>query len=158
MVIGKISEAASGFTKYPGAIRKALFFLKEQDFEAMEDGTYPIDGENSYAILQRYITREPESGKPEAHRQYVDIQYIVKGAEELGWCPLNPELTPMAPYDGDKDIIFYEKMIPGSTVTLREGSFAVLYPADVHRPCGSLKGVPAPVTKVVVKIAVDCIR
>lgn len=158
MVIGKISEAASGFAKYPEAIRKALFFLKEHDFEAMEDGKYPIDGENSYAILQRYNTREPDSGKPEAHRQYVDIQYIVKGAEELGWCPLNPELTPLDSYDSEKDIIFYEKMVPGSTVPLQEGNFAVLYPADVHRPCGWLGGVSAPVTKVVVKIAVDHIR
>ncbi|MBQ1856054.1 MAG: YhcH/YjgK/YiaL family protein, partial [Anaerovibrio sp.] len=118
----------------------------------------PIDGKNSYAILQRYSTRLPESGKPEAHRQYVDIQYIVRGREELGWCPLNPELIEASPYDIEKDIVFYEKLVPGSSVVLDEGTFAVLYPADVHRPCGSVDGKLAPVTKVVVKIAVDYIK
>lgn len=158
MVIGKISEAGSGFTKFPMAIRKALFFLHDQDFSTMEDGVYPIDGKNSYAILQRYDTRMPDSAKPEAHRQYVDIQYIVKGQEELGWCPLNPELQEHTKYDMDKDIIFYEKLVPGSSIILDEGCFAVLYPADVHRPCGAVDGKSGPVTKVVVKIAVDYIK
>ena len=158
LVLGKIKEVSSGFTKFPDAIRKALFFLAEHNFNEMKDGTYPIDGKNSYAILQRYSTRLPESGKPEAHRQYVDIQYIVRGREELGWCPLNPERIEASPYDIEKDIVFYEKLVPGSSVVLDEGTFAVLYPADVHRPCGSVDGKLAPVTKVVVKIAVDYIK
>ena len=158
LVLGKIKEVSSGFTKFPDAIRKALFFLAEHNFNEMKDGTYPIDGKNSYAILQRYSTRLPESGKPEAHRQYVDIQYIVRGREELGWCPLNPELREHTKYDIDKDIIFYERLVPGSSVILREGYFAVLYPADVHRPCGAVNGESEPVTKVVVKIAVDYIK
>lgn len=158
MVIGKINEASSGFTKFPEVIRKALFFLHEHDFNSMDDGVYPIDGKKSYAILQRYTTRPSESAKPEAHRQYVDIQYLVEGREELGWCPLNPELREHTKYDIDKDIIFYERLVPGSSVILEEGSFAVLYPADVHRPCGAVHGDPMPVTKVVVKIAVDYIK
>ena len=158
MVIGRINEGTSGFTKFPEAIRTALHFLHEQDFKNMEDGVYPIDGKNSYAILQRYNTRIPDSAKPEAHRQYVDIQYIVDGQEELGWCPLNPELREHTKYDIDKDIIFYERLVPGSSVIRREGYFAVLYPADVHRPCGAVNGESEPVTKVVVKIAVDYIK
>ena len=67
-------------------------------------------------------------------------------------------LIPEIPYDIDKDIVFYEKLVPGSSIVLDEGTFAVLYPADVHRPCGSLDGKLAPVTKVVVKIAVDYIK
>ncbi len=158
MVIGKISQATAGFTKFPEAIRRALFFLYEHDFKTMEDGIYPIDGKNSYAILQRYNTKLPGTSKPEAHRQYVDIQYIVEGREELGWCPLNPELKANTKYDIDKDIIFYERLVPGSSVILEEGAYAVLYPADVHHPCGAIEGKVGPVTKVVVKIAVDYIK
>ena len=87
MIIGNISEAASGFSKYPEAVREALQYLCQQDFKNMADGKYPIHGEDSFAILQRYNTRVPESGKPEAHRQYVDIQYIVEGREEVPYEP-----------------------------------------------------------------------
>lgn len=158
MIIGNINEAESGFDKYPKAIQEALHFLSQQDFANMEDGKYPIHGEDSFAILQRYETREPESGKPEAHRQYVDIQYIAEGREELGWCPLSPELAICDPYDKDKDLVFFDKLIPITALTLEQGAFAVLYPCDVHRPCGSLGDAPEKVTKVVVKVAVDYIE
>ena len=158
MIIGNINEEVSGFSKYPEAIREALQYLCKQYFKNMEDGRYPIHGEDSFAILQRYSTRVPESGKPEAHRQYVDIQYIVEGREELGWCPMSPELKVCEPYNAEKDIVFFDKLIPISGITLAAGNFAVLYPTDVHRPCGSVEDAPAPVTKVVVKIAVDYIR
>ena len=78
MIIGNMKEAASGFGRYPVAVREALEFLRSHDFTTMEDGKYPIHGEDSVAILQRYETREPDSGKPEAHRRYVDVQYIVR--------------------------------------------------------------------------------
>ncbi len=158
MIIGNMGEAASGFSKYPEAIREALEFLQKQDFRQLEDGRYPIHGEDSFAILQRYETRVPENGKPEAHRQYVDIQYIVEGREQLGWCPMSPELKVCDPYEEQRDIIFFDKLIPITALTLEEGSFAVLYPYDVHRPCGSLAKEPEKVTKVVVKIAVDYIK
>lgn len=158
MIIGNIKEAESGFSKYPERIRQALRFLKETDFSQMPDGRIEID-EGMYANLQRYETRVPNSGKPEAHRQYVDVQYVVEGEEELGWCPLHPNLVPVDPYDVEKDLIFYQELVPGSHTYLHQGDFAVLYPADVHRPCGSIHPeAPAKVTKVVVKVAVDTIK
>lgn len=158
MIYGNMKEAASGFSKYPDAVQEALRFLSQHDFKNMPDGKYSIHGEDSYAILQRYETRVPESGKPEAHRQYVDIQYIVEGREELGWCPMSPELKVVEPYNQEKDIVFFDNLIPISGVTLEEGSFAVLYPTDVHRPCGTVGDIPTHVTKVVVKISVDYMR
>ena len=155
MIIGNMKESASGFGKYPDAIREALEFLHSHDFSTMQDGRYPIHGEDSVAILQRYETREPESGKPEAHRRYVDVQYIVSGREEMGWCPMSPELKVCDPYDANKDIVFFDNLIPISGLELSAGDFAVLYPTDVHRPCGSVGGAPQQVVKVVVKIAVD---
>ena len=158
MIIGNMKEAASGFGRYPEAVREALEFLRSHDFTTMEDGKYPIHGEDSVAILQRYETREPDSGKPEAHRRYVDVQYIVSGREEMGWCPMSPELKVCDPYDQEKDIVFFDNLIPISGFELAAGDFAVLYPTDVHRPCGSPEGGPQQVTKVVVKIAIDHMR
>lgn len=157
MVIGNIKEADTGFKKYPDRIRKALNFLKDTDFSQLPDGRIDID-EGMYANLQRYETRVPNSGKPEAHRLYIDVQYVVEGEEEMGWCPINPDLEPVAPYDEEKDLIFYQNLVPESTVPLRKHDFAILYPHDVHRPCGSLYAEPTKVTKVVVKIAVNTIK
>lgn len=158
MIIGNIREVPGDLDKYPEAVREALEFLRGHDFAAMEDGKYPIHGEDSFAILQRYSTRVPESGKPEAHRQFVDVQYIVEGREQLGWCPMSPELEVCDPYQEDKDIVFFDHLIPVSDIALEQGDFAVLYPSDVHRPCGSLGEASEPVTKVVVKIAVDYMK
>ena len=158
MIIGNMNEAASGFDKYPKAIKEALDFLCSHDFTAMDDGRYPIHGDDSVAIVQRYETRQPDSGKPEAHRRYVDVQYIAAGREELGWCPMSPELQVCNPYDSNKDIVFFDSLIPISGIELEAGDFAVLYPTDVHRPCGSPAGGAQQVTKVVVKIAVDYMR
>lgn len=158
LIIGNIREVVDGLDKYPEAVREALKFLHSHDLASMEDGKYPIHGEDSFAILQRYSTRVPESGKPEAHRKYVDVQYIVEGREQLGWCPMSPELEVCDPYQEDKDIAFFDHLIPVSTIALEPGDFAVLYPSDVHRPCGSLGEKSEPVTKVVVKIAVDYMK
>lgn len=158
MFVGNINDVAGGLAKYPERIRQALRFLQATDFSKLPDGKIEID-DGMYANLQRYETRIPESGKPEAHRQYVDVQYVVEGEEELGWCPLHPRLQVYTPYDAEKDLIFYQDLEPtGSTVPLHKGDFAVLYPQDVHRPCGSLNLEPSHVTKVVVKVRVDTIK
>ena len=76
----------------------------------------------------------------------------------MGWCPMSPELKVCDPYDQEKDIVFFDNLIPISGIELAAGDFAVLYPTDVHRPCGSPEGGPQQVTKVVVKIAIDHMR
>ena len=156
MFIGNID--ASGSTThgaYPEAIQRALEYLCANDFKNMEDGTYPIEGEKMFAKVQRYETRLLESCRPETHQKYVDIQYVVEGEEYLGWCPFSPDLRLAAPYDDKLDVAFYEELIPESNLVLLPGSFAVLYPEDVHRPCGAVDNEPSPVTKVVVKVSVD---
>ncbi len=158
MIVGNIQEIDSDFIHYPEHVRKALDFLRAQDFSKMADGRYPIEGEHSFALLQRYTTRPVEECRPEAHRKYVDIQYLVEGEECLGWCPVSPDLVVSEAYDGQKDVEFYQKLVPDSSIVLSQGLFAVLFPLDVHRPCVSLNDQkPSAVTKVVVKIEVDLV-
>ena len=158
MIVGNINEIDSDFIHYPEHIRKALDFLRAHDFSKMEDGRYPIEGDRSFAMLQRYDTKPVADCRPEAHRKYIDIQYIVKVGECLGWCPVSPDLVTVDPYDEQKDVVFYQKLVPDSNLVLSEGVFAVLFPLDVHRPCAALEGQEASaVTKIVVKIDVDLV-
>ena len=73
----------------------------------------------------------------------------------MGWCPFSPDLQVTVPYNADQDVAFYASLVPDSNIVLSPGRFAVLYPEDVHRPQGAVDNVPGPVTKVVVKVAVD---
>ncbi|MFC1770208.1 YhcH/YjgK/YiaL family protein, partial [Nitrospirota bacterium] len=69
-------------------------------------GKYEIDGENIFAILSTYETSHREERRPEAHREYVDIQILLSGKEIIEWYPIegmNVELE----YDESRDVGFF---------------------------------------------------
>ena len=155
-IIGVSKDEQKG---YSAALMKALAFLRAQDFRNMPEGRHEIDGDKIFALLSRYTTRPQAECAPEAHRKFVGVQYGAVGEEFLGWCPMSPGLVEMEPYDEARDIIFYRALIPESSILLKAGSYAVLYPEDVHRPGVSvLDEYPADVTKVVVKIDLELMK
>jgi len=158
MIVGSIDNLEHSHEKYPKAVRKALTYLQEHDFTKMEDGLYPIDGKKIFAKVQRYQTRPISECRPEAHRKFLDIQYIAEGEELFGWCPISPDIEQEGIYDEGQDVAFYDHLVPDSAIVLFTGNFVVLYPEDVHRPCGMVDTEPKPVTKVVVKIAVSMLE
>lgn len=153
MIIGNINDAALVGASCPKALARALAYLRETDFSKLADGRYALDADRMYAEVQRYTTQSAAVCRPEAHRRYADVQFVAEGAEAIGWCAFSPALRVAEPYDEAKDVAFYERLEPESSCVLSAGGFAVLLPKDVHRPRGAVEGVPAPVTKVVVKIS-----
>jgi len=131
-------------------IDRALAYLNEIDLLALEPGDYEIDGKSIYARLLTYTTRLEEQGMWEAHRLYIDLQVMVRGEERIRYAPLS-RLTPGS-YDEAKD--FLRLSGEGDSITLPAGSFMLLWPTDGHMPCLAV-GAPAPIEKVVVKIAVE---
>lgn len=131
-------------------IKKALQFIKDTDFETMEAGKIEIDGENIYAILSKYNTKDPDDGKWEAHQKYVDVQYIVSGNEDFGFVNID-YLDEATEYDEENDVQFFEG--EGDYIQLHEEEFVILYPHDVHMPCLSIEKSEE-VLKVVVKVRV----
>ncbi len=132
-------------------LRIGLEWLQQTDLAALADGRYPIDGEAVYAIVQRYRTRGPESCRWEAHRRFIDIQYVETGREQIGWAPVET-LQPDTPHDAERDLAFFTGQ--GVTLPVPAGTFLILHPSDAHRPCMAA-GAPADVLKVVVKVQVD---
>ena len=154
MLIGSLEKVEQEYVTLPKPIRKALEYLKSHDFRTFESGRHVIEEGVSYATVDRYTTRPVKECRPETHEQYVDIQCVVEGEEYLGWCPLSPDLSIAVPYDPEKDIAFYEALVPESNLVLSEGCYAILYPDDVHRPQTAIDA-PSAVTKVVAKVRVD---
>lgn len=129
-----------------------LKYLKDTDFSAMENGKYEIKKGKAYAIVQDYNTKPETEGKFEAHRKFVDIQFVVKGEEQVFVGKLD-EFEDSVPYDEEKDILFLEPKVATKidSVKLKEGEYIILTPKDVHMPSIAVEN-PTYVKKVVLKI------
>ncbi len=129
----------------------ALAYLPRCDFNSMEDGRYDIDGDNIFALVQRYETRnQTAESRWEVHRRYIDVQYVVAGAEKMGYAHA-ASLIPATSYDSARDIQFLHGT--GDFYSLSKGFFTIFFPADAHLP-GLSNGEPENVIKVVVKVGV----
>jgi YhcH/YjgK/YiaL family protein len=115
-------------------------------------GRHDIDGDSVYALVQQYQTR-PAAGMPEAHRRYIDIQFIARGREVIHWTPLAACSEVALPYDAEKDAGFFAAPSTMVPVRLTAGQFTIFFPDDAHAPCSAWDG-PEDVLKVVVKVAV----
>ncbi|MHB8088995.1 MAG: YhcH/YjgK/YiaL family protein, partial [Anaerolineaceae bacterium] len=91
-------------------------------------------------------TKPLAEGKWEAHRRYLDVQYMLSGCERIDFALLHT--MKLGEYNAEKD--FQAMSGSGSTLNLVEGSFAVFFPQDAHMP-GLAVGKPEWVKKVVVK-------
>ncbi len=113
-------------------VDKAIRFIKTIAENIPELGRYDVDDE-FYYMVQNYKTKEKNLGKFESHRNYVDIQYIVSGTENIGMRSIN-ELEIEKEYSSDEDIVFWKTPTHYIIATLTNGSYVVLYPMDGHMP------------------------
>ena len=141
-------EAYTGI--HPGVLR-GLELLRDTDFSAMEDGRHEIDGDRLFILLQSYDTK-PENDTPEAHKKYIDIQYLISGRELMGVGPLE-EMSGEVEARPEGDIWFYRG--PLSNILLSGSRFVALWPGDAHAPCIAVDHAPVPCRKCVVKVLTD---
>ena len=114
-------------------------------------GTYQLTP-NVKAIVSEYTTKEVNENGYEAHRQNIDIQYLLKGKEKIACLPLE-ELSETKPYSEETDAAFYNAVSDHSPLTLdlRSGCFAIFFPQDGHMP-QLYVNEPEKVKKVVIKV------
>jgi YhcH/YjgK/YiaL family protein len=165
MIVDKI-ENSKLYAAISQRLAKALDVLKKEDFSnavrhpmaEKADGRYDIDGSNLYYLVQRYQTKPADQCKLEAHKDYIDIQFVADGEEILAYTPLD-NLEIATPYNKEKDIIFYKTPANISSIVLTAGIFCVLFPDDAHMPKCRLKSpsnlsAGADVLKIVVKVKI----
>ena len=112
-----------------------------------EAKTYPLSDGNRFFVAVG-TTKAPDVA--EAHRQYLDIQYIVKGKEVMGWADL-ADCQPAGEFNEAKDVGKYSGDF--EYLTINEGICYVAFPEDAHMP-GRHLDVPNDFVKVVVKLKV----
>lgn len=131
----------------------AAFAFLQQVREDKPPGRYEIAGEEVYAFVQQHATKPVSERKFEAHRKYIDIQYMVRGRELIYWAPLPLLTTVTMPFDEKMDAALFAGIPEAVPLQLRAGQYAILYPADGHAPSCAWDE-PAEVLKVVVKVMV----
>lgn len=131
-------------------IKTGLEFLQNNDFSKLVPGKYEIAGSTVFALVQSYESKPIENGKWEAHKKYIDIQYVFSGIEKMGYAVVN-KLKVTQEYNEAQDCHLFEG--EGSFITASANSFLIFYPDDAHMPCIA-KDTPIQVKKVVVKVPV----
>jgi YhcH/YjgK/YiaL family protein len=144
---------AKAYYKNSDRWNKAFAFLKDNDLTKLELKRYDLDGDNLYVMVSEYNTKNPENARYEAHRKYIDIQYVVSGRELIGIAPLASKDSILQEYDATKDIEFLS-VKKGITVQATPTKFFVFFPEEAHMP-GLKEETNAPVRKAVVKIRID---
>jgi YhcH/YjgK/YiaL family protein len=128
----------------------AFEFLKQLPANK-DSGRYSIDGDDCFALVQSYITKPLSEGKFEAHRKYIDIQFIQAGRETILWTPLATLTNTTEAYVAEKDIAFFATPPHVVPIQLCAGDFTIFFPEDGHAPGLEYNG-STEVRKTVIKI------
>jgi YhcH/YjgK/YiaL family protein len=129
---------------------KSFQYLRENDLAHLPVGRMDLEGGNLYVLVQEYTSKAPEQGVWEAHRHYIDIQYMVSGMENMGFASIHSLSSGV--YIPERD--FQPLSGEGNIVTVFPGSFVIFFPQDGHKP-GLFVKEPALVRKVVFKVKID---
>lgn len=114
-----------------------------------EPATYPLS--NGKIIVQPQGTTKPwAEATLEAHREYLDVQYILEGQDTVGWAPVDT-LTPTCEFNTEHDYCLYTG--ENTPVTVKAGYCYVVFPEDAHAPNTHLTA-PNDYRKIVVKLKV----
>lgn len=135
----------------PG-LAEGLRFLRDAALD-LKEGRHLLSGDN-FVNVDVYTTKHVNPVGYEAHRRYIDIQYLLEGEEDVLVRNLE-ELECTMPYSEEKDVAFYRAQEGEATrVRLGKGYFVVLFPEDAHEPQHCV-GEPQRVKKLVAKIRLN---
>lgn len=136
-------------------IEKAILYISELDKEKIEYGKHVVN-EEFYFNVEEYMTKPVEQCRFESHRKYVDIQWVITGNERIDTAFIR-ELDLDSRYDLDKDVVFWKDRTNATVLhtVLSQGSYAVFYPNNAHKPCmNPYPGREGKVKKIVGKVRI----
>lgn len=155
MIIGSIEglEKRAGYIKL-GPLEKIFEIINTSDFAKMDDGIFKTGDDDFFYILMTYKTSGILEEKPaEAHRKYIDLQYIVYGEEKVGYSDYKSNKKISKAYDESSDAEFFERVENESYFVLKKGMYSIFFPEDIHRTGLNNDGTRS-IRKLVFKMAI----
>ena len=149
MIVGRLNHWQDHLS---GEVWEEIFdFLISLDPDTPDDEVQ-LRGDTLFARIMSYPTRGTDEGIVEAHREYIDVQVTLRGAERIDWFPTN-SLDIKTEYNAENDVEFYHRYDPAPAhIDNHPCMFVVLYPDDAHVPQLWVEGKPEDIKKVVVKV------
>lgn len=134
MILDRLDQAGL-YTRIHPLFPRAFGLLARTDLRSLPEGRHPIDGDHLYLVIASEKGKGTDGAVLEAHRKYIDIQFVIEGTDMIGWRPAAECPGVTAPYDALKDVELYgEKPHAWSQVT--GSAFALYFPGDAHAPLG----------------------
>ena len=149
MIFDNIKNA-SKYYNLDEKIKTGLLFLQNNDLKSMQLGKHIIK-DDIYINIEQYFPKPIENCKLEAHKKYIDIQYIIEGEEKLGFVDIEDKsLSCETEYNEEKDIIFYTGEC--NYLKAKQNDFLIFDTNCVHKPQIAVDSKKTQVKKAVVKI------
>jgi len=140
----------------PKVIAEVCDYLNTLDLNALENGRHDIN-DQIYMNVMEPETAEPSSKKAELHHEYLDVQVLIRGTENIEVGANYPDLSKYESYNEADDYQLCADIDDKFTVTIKPKMFAVFYPYEPHKPCCVVNGKTEKIKKLVVKVPVRLI-
>jgi YhcH/YjgK/YiaL family protein len=114
-------------------------------------GRYEVDGDDCFYMIQEYDTKEPSRARYETHDNYIDIQIILRGEEEIRF-ETPDKLSTETEYNPDKDIAFQHMTDEYDSVRLVSGELSIIFTKEPHAPSLSTANGQSHVIKLIAKV------
>lgn len=149
MIVDRLPNAEKHYRLHPG-LAPAFEFLRSNNLSSLPIGKHEIDGDRLFVMIARDNGRGQSGTRLEAHRKYIDVQYVIEGGEIIGFRPTCTCVEIAEPFDRQRDIIFFSDK-PNTWVSIPTGAFAIFFPDDAHAPLAGEDQVLKAVVKIAVK-------
>ena len=126
MIICPWNEISRYASVIPG-LEEAIKIIDAHD--PKEYGTFPLP--NGRFMAGMHTSRSAEGEKAEAHRRFLDIQYVLSGQDVVGWNSIN-HMTPAGEFNVEGDIGFFDGDV--EMIRIPAGYCYVVFPEDAHLP------------------------
>lgn len=153
MIIGDLTR--TDFKQgLPKVIAEVCDYLNTLDLGALETGRHNIT-DDIYMNVMEFDTAAPETKQAELHHQYIDVQVLISGKENIEYSVVYPTLSQYTDYNEQDDYRLTPEIEHKSTLTLKPKMFVVFLPYEPHKPGCNVDNQIISLKKLVVKIPVN---
>ncbi len=154
MIFDRLEHAKQYYGLGRGIETVLRFFEQYADDGKDLPAEQALDGEKIFLIGLNYTGGEEDGDEMEAHREYVDVMYVVEGEEKFFHKPLADVVGRQSAYDAADDCVMMEIDPDATQVRFPAGHIAVFFPQDAHL-AAQLWQKPGKVRKWIAKVRLD---
>ncbi len=154
MVFDRLEHAKQYYGLGAGIEKVLRFYEGYQDDGRDLPAHTALDGEKIFLIGMNYIGGEEDGVEMEAHRNYVDVMYVVEGEEKFYYKPFANAQNILTAYDAEDDCVMLGIDRDVASVHFPAGHVAIFFPQDAHL-AAQLWETPLKTRKFIAKVRLD---